>query len=386
MRGAGILLIKFGVDFCSNKQGVKMVERQERASQMLVLRSFFRGATQPNFASASIMLGVLLIGVLAYITVVNDRLLAGDSYRYFMDHNLDTQTYATHQILGVEAGEEPSVLIFGSSVMVRCIKDRDTVADLVSTKSDQSVIAYDFSTDAQSMWEFEAMVDRIPDGGRGVLVFGVSFGMWADTLEDLEELIDAPKLGLPTPTIDAAAREAGIDVPFRTGIYGLDASSFFLARRRTFLKNLLSGGISYGDPLKAWWMDDVNDPEFWEEEKARFPEQTAKVEENLERNFETVARAIEDLRSKGDYEVILFEAPINPGWFEIETGRSFFTGLRQEMMSFAEAENIQFASTMDLVDLTVDDFVDFEGHISNDDARMACTEAVSDLVVEALAR
>lgn len=386
MHGAGILLIEFGVDFCSNKQGVKMVERQDGASQMLVLRSFFRGATQPNFASAAIMLGVLLIVILAYIAVVNDKLLAGNSYRYFMDDNLDTQTYATHQILGVESGDEPSVLIFGSSVMVRCIKDRDTVADLVSTKSDQSVIAYNLSTDAQTMWEFEAMVDRIPDGGRGVLVFGVSFGMWTFSLEDLEELIDAPKLGLPTPTIDAAAREAGIDVPFRTGVYGLDASSFFLARRRTFLKNLLSGGMSYGDPLTAWWMKNVNDPEFWEEEKARLPEQVAEVEENLNRHLATVARAIEDLRSKGDYEVILFEAPINPDWFELDTGRRFFTGLRQDLMSFAEAENIRFASALDLVDLTADDFVDFEGHISNDEARMACTEAVSDLVVEALTR
>lgn len=353
---------------------------------MRVLRSFLQGATQPNLASASIMLGIVLASFLAYIAVVNDRLMASDGYRYFMDGDLDTQTYATHQLLSARPGNDTSVFVFGSSVMVRCIKDRSTLAERVSAKSNREVIAYDLSTDAQNNWEVEAMIDRIPDGGRGVVVLGASYGMWMNSPEDLEELIEAPKLGFPTPTIDDAAREMGLDVPLRTGIFALDASPYYLPRRTLVLKNLVRGGEVYGDPLEAYWMDMVNDPDFWAEEKAQLPEYAAAVDANLEMNLASVARAIETLRTKGDYEMILFDAPINPGWFELEDGRAFFTKINQAMSALADEHGVAFASARDLVDLTASDFVDFEGHISNDTARMACTEAVSDLVAEALER
>lgn len=363
-----------------------MPERLIDPSRKRILRSFLQGAMQPNLASASIMLGVVLAGFLSYLAIVNENLLAGEAYRYAMDKDLDTQTYATHQLLSAEPGTDPSVYVFGSSVMVRCVKDRATIADLVSARSGQSVTAYDLSTDAQTAWEFEAMVDRIPEGGFGVIVFGASYGIWTYSPKDLAELINAPKLGFPTPTIDAAAREMGVKVPLRTGIYGLDISKFFLARRRTFVENLLSGGRDYADPLDAYWMDVVNDPEFWAEEKAQLPQFVAAVDANMDMHLATMARAVETLRGKGDYEMVLFEAPIHPGWFELQDGAAFFDGINRDLRAFAEEQNIEFTSARELVDLGAEDFVDFEGHISNDAARMACTEAVADFIVEALER
>lgn len=363
-----------------------MVERQNGASHENALKSFFRGATQPNLASTLIMLCIVLVSFLSYIFIVNDKLLAGDAYRFAMDGDLDTQTYATHQLLAAQPSDTPSVLIFGSSVMVRCVKDRETLADQITTKSEQPVTVFNLTTDAQNSWEVEAMIDRFPDGGNGVVVFGPSYGFWMYSREHLEELITAPKLGFPTPTIDAAARDMGIQVPFRTGIYGLDAKEFFLARRGTILRNLRSGGHAYADPLDAYWMDIVNDPEFWEEEKAQLPDYAAAVETNFEMNLATVARAIDSLRAKGDYDLIIFEAPINPGWFELDDGRAFFGNINETLKTFAAEQGVEFASSRDLVDLRADDFVDFEGHISNDEARMACTDAVSDIVAEALTR
>lgn len=363
-----------------------MSGRQNGASHLRIVQSFFKGLTQPNFTSTLIMLSVILVSFLAYIGIVNDRLLAGDAYQLFMDKDLDTQTYATHQLLAARNEDDPAVLIFGSSVMVRCVKDRTTIADLVSSGAGQPVSVHNLSTDAQTSWEFEAMIDRFPDGGNGVVILGASYGFWMYSREHLEELIEAPKLGFPTPTIDAAAREMGIKVPFRTGIYGIDASKYFLARRNTILKNLLSGGHAYADPMDAYWMDIVNDPEFWAKEIAQLPDYAAGVETNLEMNLDAVARAISNLRTKGDYDVILFEAPINPGWFELEDGRAFFDGINQALATFAQENNVAFVSARDLVDLSVEDFVDYEGHISNEDARMACTRAVADIVTEALTR
>ncbi len=363
-----------------------MSGRENGASQVRILRSFFEGLTRPNLTSALVMLSVVLISFLAYIAIVNDKLLASDAYRFVMDKDLDTQTYASHQLLAAEPDDDPAVLIFGSSVMVRCVKDRTTVADLVAAQTGQPIRVYNLSTDAQTSWEFEAMIDRFPDGGNGVVILGASYGFWTYSREHLEELIEAPKLGFPTPAIDAAARELGIKVPFRTGIYGLDASKYFLARRNTVLKNLLRGGHSYADPLDAYWMDLVNKPEFWAEEIAQLPDYAAAVEANLEMNLDAVARAIANLRTKGDYQVILFEAPINPGWFELDDGAAFFAGLNQALQAFAAAQEIEFRSARDLVALSADDFVDYEGHISNDAARMACTQTVSELVTEALAR
>jgi hypothetical protein len=363
-----------------------MSGRQNGASHREILRSFFEGMTRPNVMSASIMLSVVLISFLAYIALVNDKLLAGDAYRFVMDKDLDTQTYATHQLLAAKRTDAPAVLIFGSSVMVRCVKDRGTVSDLVSSASGQSVSVYNLSTDAQTSWEFEAMVDRFPEDGSGVVVLGASYGFWTYSREHLEELINAPKLGFPTPTIDAAARDQGIKVPIRTGIYGLDASKYFLARRNTVLKNLLTGGHTYADPMDAYWMDIVNNPEFWAREMNQLPDYVSGVDANLEMNLEAVARAIENLRAKGDYQIIMFEAPINPGWFELEEGRAFFTDLQQALKEFTAEQAIEFASARDLIEFGAEDFVDYEGHISNDAARMACTQAVADLAAEALTR
>jgi hypothetical protein len=358
--------------------------RQEIRQFSAAWRSFKAGATQPNFASAMIMLTVMVLCFAILTWLASARLLAGDGHRLLMDGPLDTQTHATHQLLAASPAEEPSILVFGSSVMVRCVKGAPTLEQLIAEQANVDAKVYNLSTDAQTTWEIEAMIDQFPAGGHGVVVFGTSYGVWMNSVSDLEKLIREPKLGFPTPTIDAAARAEGISVPFRTGVFGLDASKYFLAHRKAVAKNLIYGGLEYGDPLDAYWMQIVNNQSFWDKEIAQLPDLVAQVETNLDANIETVRRTIRSIKQKGDYSIVLYEAPIHPGWFEVDGGDAFFSKIRRALQNLADDEGVVFAAARDRVPFEAKDFVDFEGHLGNDEIRMACTRDVAETIAEEL--
>jgi hypothetical protein len=353
-----------------------------RANRQLsaVWLSFKAGAIRPNFASATIMLAVTALCFAIIIWLASAKLLASEGYRLLMDGPLDSQTHATHQLLAATPSEDPSILVFGTSVMVRCIKDAPTLKQLIAEQTSAAANVYNLTTDSQTTWEIEAMIDRFPAGGHGVVLLGTSYGVWMNSVSDLEQLVRAPKLGFPTPTIDAAARADGISVPLRTGVFGIDSSKYFLAHRTSVLKNLINGGPEYGDPLDAYWMPLVNNQDFWDEEIAQLPDLVAQVEANLDANLETVRRTIRNIKQKGDYSIVLYEAPINPGWLEVDGGEAFFSKIRRALQNLADDEGVVFAAARDQVPFEAKDFVDFEGHLGNDDIRMACTRDVAETI------
>ena len=353
------------------------------------LSAFIEGLTRPSVTSAGVLIGTVATAFLAYIVVFGPWFTGSEFYRYQMTGQLDRSVYVTHKVLARENSPGPAIVVFGTSLVVNCVESEERLSGLVSASLGQQMPAHDFSSDLQNSWEIAAITERMPPGDGGVLVLGLSPGILSHGAESdgqgsLKYIIANPKLCFTSEILDAEARREGIKVPTRTGIHAIDNAQFILARRKTFLMNLISGGWTYGEPLDAPWHETVNTPEYWAGEMSRVPDLEANYGRNAEVNFAVLRRTVARLREAGDVNVIVLESPFNPRWWSEEAGSRFYSRYRADLETFAESLDGSLLRATDAARLTKDDFVDYEGHIGNAAARARCTDALGQEVVRVL--
>ena len=362
-----------------------------------VFVAFWQGLTNPSAGALFITFGVLAGTFLLVCLILTPALMASGTWRYFMINDLDTQTYVTQKVLGRAASETPSIVLLGTSVMIRCVESEESLSDLIEGAGSGQFRVHDLATDGQTSWEMAALVERLPPGPGGVIVVGLNPGLLAMPQHDvgpdgsnlwtsLAAIVKRPKLGFTPTALDEEARRAGIDVPFRSGVYAIDNAGFFLSRRKELVRNLLRGGTNYADPLTAPWYAHVNRQEFWKREIAALPGIMANYDAYSAENFDVIARLIERTREQHLTRVIILESPVNPRWQDETEGALFHARYRADLQAFATEQNASFLAASEAAALRAEDFVDYEGHIGNGPARRRCTEALAEGVTHELRR
>ena len=205
-------------------------------------QSFLRGTTRPSVSALLIVAFVFFIILSSYLFLLTADVMGGPVHRYFMDGEFDSQTIVTYRALSMKDASSPLVVILGTSVIIRCVLDEQTLASSIALHTSNKPVVYNLSADGQNTWEMAALVDCIPQGLSGVLVVGMTPSLLTFDSERLGLSITKPKLGFVSPSLDQEARRAGITPPIRTGIYSYDNAHYFLAHRRNLVFNLVSGG------------------------------------------------------------------------------------------------------------------------------------------------
>ena len=347
------------------------------------LSDFVNGLTRASVVSAAVALATVAMSFVTYCFVFGEGFTASPLYRYQMSSTLDTHTNVSHKVLSRAGQPGANVIILGTSVTIRCVESEAALSDRIAAASGRRYRIDDLATDAQASWEMAAIVDRLPPADGGVLVIGLTPGVLGvnpvgDDRSALRGLMNWPRLGFVSTAMDDEARQMGIDVPWRTGIGALDNAGYILSRRKLFVRNLLRGGLVYGDPLKARWYDDVDDPDFWAKEIGRLPEVAADYNANAALNFDVIARMVERARQGRTVEVVVLEAPLNPGWLAVPEGARFFARFRADLDAFARRIGGHHLRIADRAPFMKADFVDYEGHLANAAARKRCSDALAD--------
>lgn len=345
--------------------------------------AFIDGLTAPSKLALGVAIAIVLLNLLAFVSLP-ESLLKGEQYRYFMAHELDTQTLLTHRLLNIEDSTEPFVAIMGTSVMVRCIEDHGGMEREIGKHTQVTPRFYNLTADDQKSWEIASILSLLPQKANGVIVLGLSPGLLDTDLDSLRKSVEQSKIGVFTKALDEEATRAGITPPPRRGIYSLDNSHYLLSHRHALLLNLLRGGLDYSEPLEAWWMDTVNNPEFREKEKSQLPEKRKEFEDNVNYNLEVIDRAISRLESTNHYSILIAIPPINPGWYDVPGGKAFFDEFRSILQAFADARGFKLISVSEPAALTQADFVDYEGHMNNPAARSRCNNYLAKTIATSL--
>lgn len=351
-------------------------------ARSLALTSFLAGLTQPSVLAAGVALATVAALFVAYCLVFGSWFVASPLYRYLMTDDLDTYTNVTHEVLDRQGDTAPGIVVLGTSVPVRCVAGETALTALVAAGTGRQIRTHDLATDAQTTWEMLALVDRLPPREGGVLVLGLTtglmdYGTGTGQRSSLQGLIDAPRLGIVSPALDAAARQAGLKVPRRTGVYALDNAEFILSRRKELVKNLIRGGKTYGEPLSADWYAHVNRPEFWQTEIADLPKAEARYAQNAAANFAALEKVVALARAGGTESVVVLVSPVNPGWNAVPEAAGFLARYRADVAAFAARVDATVVQATEDAGLKQSDFVDYEGHLGNAAARDRCMAALA---------
>jgi len=350
-----------------------------------VVYAFLTGLTKPSVLSVVLAVFIPFVVTLAAV-FAGPRLMASNAYVYLMSHAFDTHTLASHRIMKGVSRNKPTAAILGTSVMVHCV---DEGPDLTQTMGlgDEFYVA-SLPTASQASFEMAAILTELDPYAHSVVVLGLNPGVFTPPASHhensaLTDVVEHPRLAFYSSTLTDEIIRAGDTPPFKTGIYTLDNLNFFLSRRKPMLRNLLNGGIEYGDPLDAPWIPTVNNPEFWEEEKADLGNMIAAYDQNAAAHYDVLARAIQRVQEEPGVRVVVAEAPINPGWFELEDGRDFFNRFAEDLSALAQETGAEFYSLSAGANLTKEDFADYEGHLVTHDAQARCTSAIGESILMA---
>lgn len=345
--------------------------------------AFIDGLSSPSRLALGVAIATIFLVLLAFVALPQS-LLKGQQYRYFMAHELDTQTLLTHRLLNIDDSTEPYVAILGTSVMVRCIENDGGMEREISKHTRVNPTFYNLTADDQNSWEIASILSLLPHKANGVIVLGLSPGLLSTGIDSLRKSLEQSKIGLITEVLDDEATHAGISPPRHSGLYSLDNAHYLLSHRHSLLLNLLRGGLDYSEPLEAWWIEQVNNPEFWEKEKGELPENRKVFEENVNYNLEVIDRAINRLGSTNPHSILIAIPPINPGWYDVPGGKAFYDELRHILQAFATARGFQLISVSEPAALKQSDFVDYEGHMSNPAARSRCNNYLARTIATSL--
>lgn len=352
------------------------------------LLEFWNGLTTPSLLSLVITFLVSIVTFSSVCIFVTPDLLAGPGHRYLMRDSFDSIVPKTAKILSFRHSESPDVVIMGDSLTVRCLSNEERLAGIIAERlGGVKPVVFDLSFDGMNVWQMLEFANLLPPEFDGVVIFGVGPGLLGVSPSDVAEELKNPQIGFLSKVVDHEAQSAGLTVPYRTGIHFIDNWRYFLARRHYILRNLFfTGEQPIGDPLNVPWMQEVNQPEYWEKEIREFSRNTQQYESNKQFNLALIARIMTMLKTHGNPSFVLLQAPFNPRWWDVPKGKEFFERYTNDLHQFAFQQGMSFFSATSEVALAPNDFVDYEGHIGTPEARARCTKAVASHTAHILAK
>ncbi|MCB9685947.1 MAG: hypothetical protein H6738_03045 [Alphaproteobacteria bacterium] len=188
--------------------------------------------------SGSTLLGALAVFLgwwALLLGLVRPDVLARVDERWLLAGPDDDYGHLTHLVLQLQrvTWGSDTLLVLGPSSTREGITSAEALGAEVTRRVGRPVATYLLAADAETPFEYAAILDAMPDGFRGVVVLGVSPSLVARShVERVQRATDRRDLALGWRSADrdAALARVGVATPRPTGMYVLDVQDFLLPR------------------------------------------------------------------------------------------------------------------------------------------------------------
>lgn len=336
--------------------------------------AFWQGLFKPSGISVTLSL-CLAAGVLAsLILLVTPKFMAKKGGALFAEHEYDYDLYSTVKALQLTTApnDTPKLIILGGSTIRAALLESD-IADHLRDSGLASFDIVKLCTQQQSLSQAYTLIDSMPNDIPGVVVLGVTPGMFTSTKSRWISSIQNPRLGIRSKNLIRFYNDQ-TDFHFRENysIYALDNSRFLLGRWHIALSNWFGGASPTSE-----------DSRYRSGEKMReevFLRHSAKVRESLTNydttqtdNFLLLREIVGLVDNRKNLSLILFEAPINPRFIDEYNMRELYDRYLAKMAAFTQEQDVPFIRSDQLVELHPSQFYDW-AHLS-DRKTIAATSA-----------
>lgn len=343
---------------------------------MSAARALWTGLTTPSttaLASAS----ATVFGWLALLGGgLSPDVLRDGGVGWFASSPQDDYAFVTARVLDLErqGADRPLVVVLGGSSTRESLTGEDDLEARLAARGVE-VEVVDLTADAQTQIESAALLDRLPAGATGFVVYGVSANRFTQARAEMETLGSAPRLGFRSPRIDQEIVLAGGTPAPPLPLARLDPWQFWVLRLPVVPLNLVRGrqirqqhrylDLPHAAPGEIR-MD-------WDVELAGLRENGAYHAEVLGR---TVARLRQERPGMG---LALLDGP----WYEAWSPPGYDAAWAERLRSVSEAVGAPVWALDEVAALQPQDFRD-PTHLRTVEAQQRYTDAVADRLAAAL--
>lgn len=339
-----------------------------------ILRSFVSGLVRPSGTAVfSALAFVVLVGLTAIAVVDESLVRVPNRARYLFTSSIDGDMYVTSQTmrLGSMDPSKPILVVIGASA------GRESI--------DPFLLDLDFGTDEQvfslcqgrqSFWEAEAILDKVPDGIAGVVLFSIGPSRFTNGDERVDSLATSPRLGLRTDKMDEAIRDGGGEPPLRCGLYLIDNIRFYTRRLSVLPLNVLRGPPRY--KLHRYFGRPQIGEADWAAMAGMIEERLTSFDSQFDQNFDKLVNCVRRLEARTDLHIILVEHPINPRFIRDELGVELYAAMRERLVRRVHEESLRMINLND-AGFEEDEFYDW-CHLRSEDAIARSAAFISDQV------
>lgn len=343
----------------------------------MALNQFALGATR---ASLPALLGSVSVAALLFLLCLLEltpNTMATPAARIIVRKSRDHYGNVTLEALRLRRSPPQglSVVLIGDSRVYEAIPRDHSLQDALSARLNTRVTVHILAAGALTQWEAVPIADSFGERVRGVVVleispFNVAMGGAAQ-----HERIASPRVPLDSPALREEAHRAGETPPPQVGNYFLDHYSFF-AGRVNLLLPMPDWYSQTRRGLKEWT------PSQWKRARAKINGWVRSYSRERSHNLDMYARMIHRLQVNPGVVVALLEGAENPRNRDL-AGKSTgartdpYARYRQDMLQFAQRNDVAYWDISADAQLTESDFADF-AHISNPLARARYTKVLTD--------
>jgi hypothetical protein len=338
------------------------------------------GASRPSWTALVGSLAVGALWILLALVLVTPETLADHGGGFLAVG--DGRTRLTGEVLRLrrEADDRPLVLLVGVSSLEEALTHPDDLEARIVAELGSPVRVVPLMVGELLPAEVVAILDAVPAGRRGALVLTAGPRMLSHPRWHLEARLGLIRFGFDSEAFREEVARTGLEPLAHRGIYALDHLDFLLTQRPTLERRLL------GRPTRPFHPFDGQPPPTDEEIRTRVGWNAGRksdYEENREAGLETLGRAVELLRAKGDYEVIVLRPPRNPRLAPVTHPPELAASHEARLRRFAAEIGASLLDTRAGVELTEADFHDHV-HLSSRAARERFTAWLAESLAEAL--
>ena len=323
-------------------------------------RAFVGGLREPSALALVIALVTAAALLLSVPLVVDEDFMMSPDGRVFATQSNDKSVPITATLLRFARAlpPEPQVYLFGAST-VRSSVDPEQLETELLAASGHAVRAVSMTSGGQRPMEALALIDALPAGARGVVVVGVGVPSLMYSEKYARSLVEAPRVAIRLPTLDAEAARLGVPTPSTCGNYFWDNRRYFLPRIPTAVSNALFGM----KPLKPMnflgrALPGAAQLENGFRMKWRGFDGPDGVDSTRAASLEILDRLASAVAARGGMRLVLLEDTIHPSYATRPRFVRAVESSREVYRDFAARRGVLFVGLQERARLGVEDFAD----------------------------
>lgn len=200
---------------------------------------FYNGLTKASLGS----LFVAFLSVLAIIFLITPNTIRHLPPEFLMRSPFDESVMVTQKALNLRWEPSPplSVTLIGASTLREALVPEQDISHWLTDKLKTKITVNKITAPGMKPWEIAGLIDCIPSDYKGIIVICISLEYNPNVLRTEQGL--TTRFGIPSLLFDAELRHAGVNPPYRTGIYFFDHFEYLATHSRYFIKSLVCGPV-----------------------------------------------------------------------------------------------------------------------------------------------